>query len=484
MKTSILTTTTTIALLALAVAPVFAGTLAGDSNVTGNLTVEGNSNDSAVLTLGGVSGVPTFALGIFDDQGTATHTTVLGSGTYGGYAAWFRDDNYNWDNMLMSLNWGTYGNVTLNLQGDFTAQGITADSLTLEGQPVLSQTALDQRYDSRYLRPNSTVLVYGSGSSASGNSAVALGLNAHSEGSGSTAIGSGSLATAEGTTAIGLRAIVRSKGGVALGEDAYVGWTAEGAVGLGLRSEAKGVGSVAAGADNIATGFASTAIGWATRASGITSVAIGNQTVADGGASTAMGALTLAHGSYSTAMGYQTKAMKWGATAVGTGTEAGGDGSFAAGGSTLASGNYSMAMGVRSKATAVGSLAVGWETEANSANATAMGIGTRANGLSQFVVGSYNVPLTDANGVTRSDSDALLIVGNGYEVTAGDPSTSIRRNAFVVRWNGNTETSGSVTAAGTVQSTAVTGYNKFKAPVLVAASGDISMGEFTAGPQP
>lgn len=55
--------------------------------------------------------------------------------------------------------------------------------------------------------------------------------------------------------------------------------------------------------------------------------------------------------------------------------------------------------------------------------------------------------------------------------------TTVRRNAFVVRWNGNTE------ASGKVQSTATTGY-KFKAPVLVAAGGDISMGEFTAGPQP
>lgn len=75
MKTRILTTTIASALLALAVAPVFAGTLAGDSNVTGNLTVEGNSDDSAVLTLGGVSGVPTFSLGIFDAGGSAAHIT-------------------------------------------------------------------------------------------------------------------------------------------------------------------------------------------------------------------------------------------------------------------------------------------------------------------------------------------------------------------------------------------------------------------------
>ena len=70
MKTRILTTTIASALLALAVASVFGA----DETITGNLAVEGNSNDSAVLTLGGVSGVPTFSLGIFDDGGSAAHS--------------------------------------------------------------------------------------------------------------------------------------------------------------------------------------------------------------------------------------------------------------------------------------------------------------------------------------------------------------------------------------------------------------------------
>ena len=110
---------------------------------------------------------------------------------------------------------------------------------------------------------------------------------------------------------------------------------------------------------------------------------------------------------------------------------------------------------------------------------------------SQFVVGSYNVPVTDTNGVTRSDNDALLVVGNGYQTTNGNNvTTTTRSNALVVRWNGTVDAGGAVNASGAintggvVNSTAATGYNRFKTAVLVPQSGDISMGEFTSGPQP
>lgn len=169
------------------------------------------------------------------------------------------------------------------------------------------------------------------------------------------------------------------------------------------------------------------------------------------------------------------------------------------GGGNVASGVFSTAIGANNRASEWGSFALGTYARSQGYNASALGVGTQATGPGQFVVGAFNQPLYDGDGYMKADNDALFIVGNGYQTRAegytGNAFTSsgghaidpwatpsdvitTRRNAFVVRWNGNTETS------GTVQSTATTGYNKFKAPVLIAQSGDISMGEFTAGPQP
>jgi hypothetical protein len=192
---------------------------------------------------------------------------------------------------------------------------------------------------------------------------------------------------------------------------------------------------------------------------GSDSIASGTGAVALGGAE-ATGDYSFATTRYSQASGYMSVAMIQDATAVGeysfaiNGGYAEGDNSVAiiAGWSSgygsvavlgsVAEGDYSLAM------------AQGWTT---GYSAIALGEGAKAQAMNQVVVGTYNV--AQGNGSSVVPTDDLFIVGNGTYTT---PS-----NAFVVKKNGNTKVSGNLEVVGAIR---------------VPPQGDISMGEFTAGP--
>lgn len=159
---------------------------------------------------------------------------------------------------------------------------------------------------------------------------------------------------------------------------------------------------------------------------------------ATGWYSLATGIYTTASGSYSTAMG---------------------DGSYATGETSLAA-NSSWAAGLRSGAFneaqahgensfATGNGYVG-DTGTNAAgisgggafgvNSAALGVGTHAVAFSSTAVGRYNEgEFNTANRTTWVDTDPLFMIGNG--TADGD-----RRNAFLVRKNGNTSVSGTLDA--------------------------------------
>jgi hypothetical protein len=387
---------------------------------------------------------------------------------------------------------------------DISQPAAGSAGLLINGQKALTVTEGDSRYlssswsssiltqssaDARYLRTDGGGLQFGLNSSAAATHSIALGFAASANGLGAvalgasdqdtpgsfvplSAVGKGSSAFGYGSraleyaTASGWRSEALGVGSIALGKANYTSATAEGGVALGGGSWATAAGAIAIGQANIASNSVSVAIGWGGTASGSVSTTLGALNMASGDVSLATGSQTVASGAFSVTMGRQTTAAGWAAMAIGEGTNASGDLSLAAGFQTKAIGGYSFAGG--------------YFTEANGWNASALGRRTIANGSDQVVIGVYNAAISDANANVHTASDALLIVGNGYESTVNVPSSAVRSNAFVVRWNGDTESSGTVksTAAGAGK------YNKFKAPILVPESGDISMGEFTAGEQP
>lgn len=95
------------------------------------------------------------------------------------------------------------------------------------------------------------------------------------------------------------------------------GATGQWAVAMGIETTASGLISTAFGDSSIASGIGSTAMGGLTTASAQGSTAIGVQTTASGVQSTAMGFGTTASGSNSTAMGFGTTALGTHSTAMG-----------------------------------------------------------------------------------------------------------------------------------------------------------------------
>ncbi len=208
------------------------------------------------------------------------------------------------------------------------------------------------------------------------------------------------------------------------------------AIALGYGSQSLADYSVAIGATNNTYASNSVALGTSNQLSigANTSFAIGDTNFIDGPYSYALGAGNWIHSTASSSH------------AIGTGNSIGGYGD--------------MALGQDNYVTGISSLGFGALNLVTADHAAAFSYGGIASHPWQFVIGTYNL-----------DTDALFVIGSGS-------AAAQRRNALVVHWNNDTE------AAGNVSSTKATGLNKFKAPILVPESGDISMGEFTAGEQP
>lgn len=311
-----------------------------------------------------------------------------------------------------------------------------------------------------------------------------------------------------------------------------------GATTTSTQTVAIGLGANAAGL------FPTLALGNASYANNIGSIAIGRNTIADGGYTIAIGGFASSKGSASVAIGSSSKAN--GPAVIPAGSVhngvAIGVGAGAEGVSSVAFGNG------MPKARGFQSISIGRATEANGANQTvlgrcnevfpaipeadtttfndasvtfvlgngyhtlngptvrqnamtvrrdngaAIGTGVSSGGAAQVVVGAYNATPTAAT----PETGAAFVVGSGYQKDAAGnrlPLTqyaannqTIRQNALVVRWNGDVEATGALTATGVSTGEAgVSVPGAFKAGngvVLVAEQGDISMGEFRSGAQP
>jgi len=235
--------------------------------------------------------------------------------------------------------------------------------------------------------------------------------------------------------------------------------------------------SFAVGVQNCASGEFSTALGSYTSAMGKCSTTTGSNTTANSWASTAMGESTSAVGDCSTAMGYSTVATGYSSTAMGEMTTAGGESAMATGFATYAVGNYSIAMGFSTGAYGMASMAMGVATSAVGDFSTAMGSGANAAGYASvatgrdtnacayasLALGQSNVGAFAIGGDTHwIETDPVLEIGNGQDWET--PS-----NAVTIFKNGKLRTSN---------------VAEFKGGVRVPQQGDLSMGDFIAGPNP
>jgi len=164
---------------------------------------------------------------------------------------------------------------------------------------------------------------------------------------------------------------------------------------------------------------------------------------------------SMAVGAYNTPSGAYSVATGYGST--GTGGESVGMGSF-----TTAYGNYSVALGQATWAIGNKSTALGSFTIANGPYSTAMGSSTTANSYNSFAAGSLNLTNNYTGTTNWISTDPLFELGNSTNSAA-------RSDAYIVYKNGNSWTQGTVNAHVAVRTN---------------ASGDISMGSFTAGTAP
>jgi autotransporter adhesin len=431
-------------------------------------------------------------------------------------ALWDRTSNS--DNPAINIDAGTYG------------AGV-APSITIAGSPVITQNA----GDTRYLRVLQTQFQLGTGSlsqstfafafgdrvRANGLGAVAMGASHYSGltlveetaavGQGATAFGYGSKSDGNGATAIGSSNIANGSAAIAVGSVNIA--DGSNAIAIGSNNQIVG-GAGAVGAGNYVLQGSSYAFGSGNSVGGAESAIIGNYNSAGGDLSFVAGITNTGDGGNSVAVGIINSASGLGAVAVGYGNTSVGQIAHSIGYSNIVSADAAVALGASNIITSYSGFAAGISNMVNSASgfamafgygntsggaasftagysnsatgdravaigsfslasgyaATALGGGVKALQPLQTVLGAYNDPLVD--------TDALFVIGNGIEITPGQPATAVRSNAFVVRRNGDTD------AAGNLNSKKATGYNKFKAPILVPESGDISMGEFTAGEEP
>ena len=288
-------------------------------------------------------------------------------------------------------------------------------------------------------------VVIGEHNMASGQNALAFGGAYYKENKGNTASGIASVAFGEGTQAI-------AEGTLAFGENTQAGSTEKDNKGNPL-----GQNAVAFGNGTKATGGRSLAFGERTVASANDATAFGNESVASNTGATAFGNKNRATGMYATAWGggdnvvdgTKTGTIASGtyATAFGERTEASGESATAFGSDSTASGKNSLAFGEKSTAAAENSLAaLGGTVDASAANAAAIGKGAQANLADTVALGSGSVAdrASGAKGYdaatgkeTTETSAAWVSKANGIAV--GNGSTLTRQITGVAAGSQDTD---------------------------------------------
>ena len=270
---------------------------------------------------------------------------------------------------------------------------------------------------------------------ASGDNALAAGVNASATGAHSVAVGNGATAKGQDSIALGTGAVADGIGATAIGQYNTASGQNSLAFGGGYNKGQKGntssgVASVAFGEGTQAIAEGTLAFGANTQAGstekdkngnplGQNSVAFGNGTKAIGGRSLAFGERTVASANDATAFGSDSTASGKNAAAFGENSTASGEASTAFGiGSTAAAKNSLAALGGTVDEKATNAAAIGNGAQTKLADTVALGSGSvadRQSGVKGYDAAT-GAETTQTSAAWVSNANAIA-VGNGDTLT-------------------------------------------------------------------
>ena len=253
---------------------------------------------------------------------------------------------------------------------------------------------------------------------ATGDNALAAGVDASATANGTTAVGLKAQASAESAIAVGSETKAAAKNAVVIGNKASVE-AATGSV-ASVNGTTTGEGSVAVGAASKASGTNATAVGQAANAFGQNSFAGGQNSKASGKSSVAIGDGANATDDSSSAVGPYAQATKSGASAFGYYANALGENSLAAGRNAQATNANAVALGNESKATGQNTIAFGNNANASQNQAMALGRNTVASA-------GYTVALGDE---AKATAIKAIAFGSSAQATgANSVATGVQAKA-------------------------------------------------------
>ena len=276
---------------------------------------------------------------------------------------------------------------------------------------------------------------------ATGNNALAAGVNAKATEDNATAVGMNTQANGENSSAYGYKATAAQKDSVAIGSGA----TAQSEKAISIGAHAIGTDSIAIGSYKLLNGYTnpatsagenSIAIGGHTNSNNNVAVGAGSYTsggnavTVGGGATgdyaTSLGGGSVAGANKASAVGYSATSSGEEATALGANAHAGRNQSVAIGSST-ANGNQAVAIGSGAAAGSdnyygsdSGMTAVGQSSIAHGQGATALGYSSHAGGTSTTAIGSSNAYGSNTIAIGGASTSGSYTVAIGSGATATD----------------------------------------------------------------
>ena len=320
------------------------------------------------------------------------------------------------------LNDGATGNNALAAGVNAKA---TADNATAVGMNTQANGENSSAYGYNATAAKKDSVAIDSGATAQSEKAISIG--AHAIGTNSIAIGSYKLlngdtnpATSAGENSIAIGGHTNSNNEIAIGAGSYTNGGNAVTVGggaTGTYAASLGNGSVAGGTQASAVGYNTAATGEQTTALGANAKAGRNQSVAIG-ASSANGNQAVAIGSGAAAGSDSYSGIDSGMTAVGQSSAAHGQGTTALGYSSHAGGTNTTAIG-SSNSSGSNTVAIGGAST-NGSYTVAIGSGATADGGSSIALGNgSNVSGSSSTGVGAGTKASNSGTAVGYNVQAG-----------------------------------------------------------------
>ena len=247
----------------------------------------------------------------------------------------------------------------------------------------------------------------------------------------------------------------------AAGNNNYLndGATGDNALAAGVNANASGKNATAVGYNTTAPYERATAMGAFANATSSQATAIGSSASATSSQSTAIGYNAGAHGTYATAVGSSASATSYESTAIGSGAGAHGSYAIAMGNGASATNTYAVAIGAGAKAPSDQATALGNGASATSSQATALGNGASATSSQATAIGSgayanssYGIAI--GNGASAQYGDYNIAIGNGtsaqnssYNIAIGNGASAQNGYGTALGYNAKT-TAPNVTALG------------------------------------